>query len=145
MTRRILGVAAGAVLAAVGWATASGWESGQAGQIAFRPVSSMGREAPHPGDDLRIDGCEEREDGLVVSGWVSPGSSPRVVLATAGAGGVTEAGRRVGMGYQALSTMGSEIGDFVVRLPWASTDSLFALAGDPSGRVWPHGPLVGCP
>lgn len=145
MNRRILGVFAGAVLATVGWSTASGWESGRAGQIAFRPVPSIHREASDVGDDLRIVGCEPRDDGLVVSGWVSPGPSPRVILATGGAGRVSEGGRRVGMSYRVLSLMGGESGDFVVRLPWATEGSLFALSGDPSGVASPHGPVVGCP
>lgn len=144
MNKAALWAFVGAIASVVVLRTASQWESGRAGQLVFRPVSELSADSSDRFGELEIRECEPLQDGLMVTGWVGPGSSPRVVLVTQ-SGRQEQEGRRVGAAFQAQTRPGSDLGDFVILLRWASKSSRFALAANGMGAPSPHGPVVACP
>lgn len=132
------------IVTVVGWTTVAEWDTGRDGQVVFRPVAELnGDGGAQLSGDLVVARCKQTNAGLVVRGWVSPGPSPRVVLVDGGHD--DEGGRRVGLAYATQTERGAQVGDFTITVPWATSDSAFALAADSNGATSPRGPLIRCP
>lgn len=133
------------LLGSVAVSTVLDVEHGRAGQVVFRPVPAIEGAVLGAADGLTIRRCEVTQEGLEVTGHVTEGDSPRVVLVTVTPDAGEASGLRVGMAYEAQIRSGARVGDFVVVLPWAGRRSSFALAGTSSGEAASHGPVLSCP
>lgn len=128
----------------------SAGEADRSGQIVFVPWDSTDlRTNVRLGTEISIRSCLMVEGGLRVVGAVEGPNSQTPVLVAPGDPG--DPGIAVSTTDFARTREGREgsAGEFALLLPWATSDSLFAVAEpatlDPRSNAVLHGPVATCP
>lgn len=142
VTAALLGLAAVAV-ALIGYLPASA-----SGQVVFVPgLIATDEMIERPGSSsLDIRRCTVREEGLQVEGSLL--SEDKFVTVGVSDGGGRNVGQRVGKAYGAHASLlsNASVGDFVILLPWASRDAVFAIIeADATGNMQYSGTAAECP
>jgi hypothetical protein len=139
--RRVLALLVALVVASVASLVTQPQSGDQrAGQMVF--VADSGSDLPadvrRVGGTTSIMDCEPTDGGLLVSGKLVGPWGGLIVVAVSGGAAAGQAGLRLGRGFLvSVDPSAHDMGDFVITIPWASSDSSFAVVGATGQRGVP--------